>query len=238
MRRRNKYQLPSTKKVSSGSSFQQKKPLTMVIQSSNIYRSINALPLHKFIDCIINQNLAAIIITGLPTQEELSEAWALILQQYSDAIGDNEHRLYANRTKQLAIETINYNLVIGLVDVLRKEYNKELCIELNKLLSTSFKFDYTNKENYEKDLSRCFNRAKGFKISIDLLQFQVNELEKKFQNKGGSKPTVEYYQSTLITLSDHAKYPINDSITVFEFCERIKRFNNYCEQLKSNSKKK
>jgi hypothetical protein len=238
MPKKTRYQLPSTKKVLNGSSHQQKKPLGVAIQQSNIYRSINALPLHKFIDCIINQNLAAIIISGLPTQQELSIAWALILQQYSDAIGDNEHRLYANRTKQLAIETINYNLVIGLVDVLRKEYSKDLCNELNKILSTTFKFDYTNKENYEKDLSRCFNRAKGFKISIDLLQMQVNELEKKFQNKEGTKPTVEYYQSTLITLSDHAKYPINDNITVFEFCERIKRFNNYCEQLKSNSKKK
>lgn len=233
MRKKTKYQSPSIKRVLSGSSFQQQKPSKTAIQQSNLYRSINTLPLHKFIDCIINHNLAALIISGLPTQQELANSWTLILQQYSDAIGDNEHRLYANRTKQLAIETINYNLVIGLVDVLRKEYSKELCVELNKLLSTSFKFDYTNKETYEKDLSRCFNRAKGFKISMDLLQTQVSELEKKIGAKNGEAPTEQYYQITLITLSDHAKYPIGDNITVFEFCERIKRFNIYCEQLKS-----
>lgn len=203
----------------------------MAIQPSNIFRSINVLPLHKFIDCIVNKNLAALTINGMPSPEELAFAWTNILQQYSDAIGDAEFRLYANKTKELALYTINYNLVNTLIDVLRKEYNKNLCNELNGLLKTTFKFNYQNKEEYEKELSRCYNRAKVFKINIDLLQKQVSELEKKFETKEGT-PSETYYQSTLITLSDHAKYPITDAITVFEFCERIKRFNHYCEQLK------
>lgn len=206
----------------------------MAIQPSNIFRSINVLPLHKFIDCIVNKNLAALTINGMPSPEELAFAWTNILQQYSDAIGDAEFRLYANKTKELALYTINYNLVNTLIDVLKKEHSKKLCVELNAILKTTFKFNYDNKEEYAKELSRCYNRAKVFKINIDLLQKQVSELEKKFETKD-APPAATYYQSTLITLSDHAKYPITDSITVFEFCERIKRFNNYCEHLKSKA---
>jgi hypothetical protein len=39
----------------------------------------------------------------------------------------------------------------------------------------------------------------------------------------------------LITISDHAKYEITDDITVFQFCERIRRYNSLIEKLQKQS---
>lgn len=184
---------------------------------------------------MVDKNLSALIISGFPNEVELAAAWSSIVSQYTDAIGTNEHRLYTNLTKEIAVNTLTYNLITRTVDVLRKQHHKKLCNELNRILSTTFKFDPLDVERYNKELDRCINRSKSLKISTDLLQIKIAELEKKFTGKT-DKPTFQYYQKTLITLSDYAKYPIQDSITVFEFCERIKRLNDYYEQIKNKTK--
>lgn len=237
MRKKIKQQSQYTKKDFSGTTLKQSQPLPITTQLPNIYRSINNLPLHKFIDCIVNHNLSTLIISGFPSEFELTESWSSIVQQYTDAMGNQEHRLYTNLTKEIAVNTIVYNLINRSVSILRKQYHQQLCKELNKLLSTSFKFDFQDQERYNKELDRCINRSKSLKINIDLLQIKVAELEKKFNGKSQT-PTIEYYQTTLITLSDYAKYQISDSITVFEFCERIKRLNNYYDQMKQQNKKR
>lgn len=237
MRKKKKQQSQSTKKDFNGSTLKQQQPLPITTQLPNLYRSINNLPLHRFIDCMVNHNLSSLIISGFPNEIELSTSWSIIVQQYTDAMGNQEHRLYTNLTKEIAVNTITYNLINRTVEILRKQYHKELATELNKLLLTTFKFDFQDQERYNKELDRCVNRSKSLKISIDLLQIKIAELEKKFTGKT-QLPTIEYYQSTLITLSDYAKYQITDSITVFEFCERIKRLNSFLEQSHSKNKKR
>jgi hypothetical protein len=184
---------------------------------------------------MVNNNLSSLIIAGFPTTEQLHNAWASIVQQYTDAVGNNEYNLYTNLCKEISIKRLTYNAINNAVDILRKQYHSQIANELNKALGTTFKFKFSDEERYSKELDRCINRAKSLKISIDLLQIKIEGLETKF-SKVNTKPTYEYYQSALITLSDYTKYQISDSITVFEFCERLKRFNNYYEQMKKVKK--
>lgn len=208
------------------------KQLETITQSFRCYQDISHLPLSLFIEITINNDLRFLTIEGQPTELQLAQAWQNILAQYSDAIGDQEFKLYTNLLKEVTILSVNLQLIHHLVDTLWKIYDERLAKELNQLLGTSFKFNPHDNESYQNELARCINRSKSLKIKLTLKMTQFEALEKK-QVKN-TKPTYEYYDSILITLSDHAKYQLYaDDMTVFQYCERINRLNKYLENLQN-----
>jgi len=181
---------------------------------------------------MVDDNIYALVITGHPSIEQLQLAWAQINQEYADVMGDNEHRMFVSVYRDVKVLETTLKLIHWLIDQLREVYYIEFASRLNALLNTRFKFDHTKPEQYFNELTRCINRSKGFKIDLDLklAQFEVMQKSRKEQGEG-KKPSREYYQAILITLSDHVKYPVSDSITVYEFCDRVRRFSDYCKQV-------
>lgn len=202
------------------------------IPSSEWYRSIFHLPLGRFIDVAVDNNLSSLIIQGFPSQIELQLAWEDIKVEYSDALGDSENRLFLSLNKEVAILSLTLKQIEILIELLSEIYYPQFADELNKLLRINYQFNPDNVEDYRKKLKSCYNRSRSIKIEIDLKTMRLRALEEKH---GSSKApyTRKYFQSVLITISDHAKYQIQDSITVSEYCERLRRFNDYCEQMKS-----
>jgi hypothetical protein len=195
--------------------------------SSVFYRHIIDLPLNRFIQVAINSDFSALVISGEPTEEELSHAWGTIMQEYSEAIGDQETRLQFNLFTEINKLQLKIDQVALIVSILRKYYVPAFAKELNKLLITNLVFDINNREDYDRKLQQAINKSKGFKIALDLKLDQYAAMQgKEVKSEAVSK---EYFYSVLITLSNQAKYQIPDTITVFEFCERIKRFNKEME---------
>jgi hypothetical protein len=192
------------------------------------------LPLCKFIEIAVDQNLSALIISGFPSQIELQLAWAEIQQQYADVMGDAEHGMYKRLFADINLLAIKVQEVNSIVSILRGWYYAPLAERLNDLLNVSYEFNPYDNDAYQKLLTLCYNRGKAFKIDFDLKMIYFKSIQAK--NSGNETTyTREYFQSVLITLSDHSKFPIQDSITVFEYCTRIKRFNDYCEQMKKRA---
>ncbi len=221
-----------TKKGTNTDSAARKKLSTDPMPSNSLYRSIVELPLKLFISCLVTGDLTYLIKSGSPTNKEIDEAWDVITEEYATATGNHEHRLYISLMKELALLKCDYKLILTLIQVLREVYDKRLASELNKLLTVNFKFDISNPVQYNHELDRCIKRSKDILLNIELKESQFKAIQEKFTTKQ-SKPTKEYFHSILITLSDHAKYSITDRITVYEFCERLKRFTQYVESLKS-----
>jgi hypothetical protein len=199
------------------------------LPSAKWYQHITELPLSRFIDCTVDDNLYALVISGHPSQEQLQLTWAEMQQEYADVMGDNEHKMYVILYRDIKVLEITLQLIHWLVAQMKEVYYAEFANRLNRLLNTTFKFDHTQPEKYFNELNRCINRSKAYKIDLDLKLQQFEAFKKNKET--GSKPTREYYQSILITLSDHAKYPVQDNITVYEFSERIRRFSKYCQQV-------
>lgn len=201
-------------------------------QSSKWYQNISDLPLTRFIDVMVDGNLYALVITGKPTELELHKAWAEIQLQYADAMKDNEFRLLNSLMKEVHRLSITLDQIHMAIDQLKQRYVEKFAKLLNGWLGSSFKFDTRFPEDYEKDLQRAYNRSKGIKIELTLKRSRYEALQKKFSSRD-KKPTREYFMALLITLSDHVKYRIPDSITVFEYCERIRRLNQYFETMQT-----
>ena len=200
-----------------------------------MYQSIHKLPLHKFIDCIVDNNLHSLVISGKPAEQQLQDTWNGILSEYSEAIGNHEYKLYIGLYKEITILKLTYDQINNAVSLLQVTYSEYLCKQLNKLLKTDFRLNWKDQASYQEQLLKCIRRSKAIKIQLDLKIMQFEAIQKKHESKGEPRGR-EYFVSVLISLSDHAKYPIHDTITVGEYCERLKRFNAYLETLKSSKR--
>ena len=196
-----------------------------------IHEKICDLPLTKFIDCIVDGNLSSLTISGYPTEEQLVTAWGNILAEYSELIGTDEYRMYVQLYKEVNIIKITLSqitIAINIIRVIRDDY---FVAEINKLLGTTCKFNWSDQGSYQAECNKCVNRSAALKIKLDLKNLQFEAIEKK--NTGtGEKLERQYFTSILITLSDHVKYRIEDTIKMSEYCDRLKRFSDYCEQIK------
>lgn len=226
-----------TKKVLCTSSSTPSMPMSKGTQSSKWYQGIATLPLSRYIDVAVDGNYSALIISGFPSQLELQLAWSKIQQEDADAAGDHEHKLYISLFTDINAIKIKLIEVRELVKNMVNVYHHSFADRLNNLLLTNFKFNPEKPEEYFKLLQGCLNRAKGWQLDLELKEIHFKAIQEKNETKG-VKLTREYFQSILITISDHAKYPlISDNITVFEFRERIKRYNHHCEQLEKQARK-
>lgn len=237
MHKKNKHRWLSTKKVENTGSATPLPPIKTDTPLPAWFRTIATCPLTKFIDVSVDGNLAALTISGMPAQSDLLLAWSEIKQQYADAMGDGESIIYLCLYRDLVILSNKIQSVKLIIESLRRFYYEPLAAELNDMLNTNFQFNPYDNEAYQKLLDRCSNIAKAFKIDFDLNMIHFKAIQAKQETKGGANYTREYFQSVLITLSDYAKFPVQDSITVFEFCTRIKRYNSYCEQLEKANRK-
>jgi hypothetical protein len=172
----------------------------------------------------------SLVITGQPKMEELLEAWDKIKLQYTDLIKDHEYRYYISHFNELSRIEITYNQIINAIEELKKYYAKPIADCVNRWLKSSFQFNVNLPDDYDNDLKRAKRRTGGLKIEMDLKRMTLEGLQKRFgERKGMSR---ESFQSVLIALSDHVKYPITENITVYEYCVRVQRLNQYIETIK------
>jgi hypothetical protein len=209
-------------------------PLPEVIKSKQsclIYSDISKLPLSRFIDCSVDGDISALIIEGEPSQDELQAAWAQILEQYSEAVGDNEQKAMLSLFKEINRLQVNIDQVYLLVGAMKSYYVKLFAKELNKILNTSLSFDPQNQEAYENALKRCLSRCKAWELQKELKMSQYLALQKKFDGLA-SKQSREYYSDILIALSNSAGYEISEEISVYKFCKRLKQLKKSMEAKK------
>jgi hypothetical protein len=218
-----------TRKQANGSTATRSMPIETDTPLCKWYQNITDLPLSKYIECVVDNNLSALIISGYPTKEQLQSAWLEIAEQYAEAMGDAERKMYLKLYKELILLNIEYQQVINLIEVLTIVQYEPFEKKLNELLFTNFAF--TDKR--EKEIETCYRFSKQILVKIEYKNGQLEGM-KQHKDETEGRPNREYFQSILITLSDHAKYPVMETISTFEFCERVKRFTQFVEKQKSD----
>lgn len=227
MQQKKTFQSRFTRKTESGNNLTHSKPIPAAIPSSKCFRSITELPLSKFIEVAVDENYAALIVSGMPDIGVLQDAWYEIYQQYLDAMGDSEQLMILKLYREITRLVIEQDQIQMLIDFLSIYNYKAYNDRLNALLQTKFQF----KEKKKDDLQRAARIARQMTLKLDIKQSQLVRIQEKMP-KEGVKISREYFQSILITLSDFSKYPIHDNISTYEFCERVKRFTSFVQAQK------
>lgn len=227
MRKKRKYPWQFIRKPANGNTAMRSMLSQQGSPSARWYRSISELPLNKFIECLVDGNLSSLIIWGFPAAEDLENAWIDLREQYSDTMGDAEHKLAITLFKEITILSIELQQIKSLIEILSFVRYKPLEDQLNQLVFTNFSFT----DHREKELQTCLRLSKSLLIKLEMKTNQYHALKEKNIGPVG-KPTREYFQSLLITLSDYSRYLVPDTITTFDFCERIKRLTDFIQKQK------
>ncbi len=210
------------------------------------YDSIVDLPLNKFIECLVDKNLYALVITGEPEKEQLQKAWDGILMDYNDQMQDGQEKLHFNTLKEYELIKIDLQKIGMCIQILTAEImfpevvvpEKRYANDLNLLTDSNFPFDHNDPEQFKKDLKRTENRSKYLLVKIGVKKANLDAINSK-ANTISAKPTKEYFISILNTLSSTiAKFQLTDSISTYSFCDWVRKYNDYNKFLESQNKQK
>jgi hypothetical protein len=228
------------------------RPPALELYRGSVYRSINELPLDRFIACLCgpvssldpgdeqpeeNLDLSPLIKPGqegvqIPP-DALIEAWGDIFLEYMDASRDDKarHKIQlASRIAQLdaQLQIIETSLVI--LQTLRVQ---ELVEILQRKGNEDLLYPAEDLDQYFEDLNMTRHRTAEKKIDYKLLKIELEELEaSETREEVGQRAERIHFTNVLARIATfkHVAVIRQSEITVAEF---LAMFNEYLEYIQS-----
>ncbi len=189
------------------------------------HNSLHKLPLSIFLDCYCDGNLQALIIEGEVDDYVLTDTWMNLQEEYVNALGNSEQRLFLKLLKEVNVLVATLNQIKILLPTLRLYYAVQLAKKLNKLLLIETNYMPTDWVAYNKQLDAAENKIAGVEMQMELKQHALEELTKKMNKVQGEKPTRSYFARLMNAMEEHFQIQVNEDITMTRFCDRIKRMS-------------
>lgn len=184
----------------------------------------------SFLDALCDDNLNSLIIEGKATQDQLTQAWLLILAEYYELRGDG---IDGNEQWSLSRDIQKLNNHLHILDIcvqfLLERYSASVADSLRKL-GYSFRPTSFEPVDYIEMLNAVVQKSK---LKYMQLQQMIKQLEKLMEEAGNEKPKRESFEQAVIYFEEMqgATYNI-DELTVSKYIMLEKKYNQKVEQLK------
>lgn len=199
----------------------QRKPQGKTASSppTELYLRCDQLPLNIFIDCLIDEDLSGLIISGNPSKERLARTWEQIYIEYID-INQSAESLYSLRLQSeialLSDEIQRVEEILYLISPVMLPFCLGAESELVEVLrSYGYRqtIDFTTE--YSKVLVSIRNRLNPKKLRLDS---RINELTEYIKSKASGKLTRSVFDTNLVRMSRFQGYAVRaKEITVAEY---------------------
>lgn len=206
--------------------------------------SIHKLPLEIFIDCLVDEDYARLIVEGEPTAEEIKEAWNNLLFEYNDAIGGDGQSNFVGFTKQYHHAKLKHDKAVAYIELLNYYYTNEKVIvpkwvnDLNRIVDLRTQFTNENASEFPAYLKKCFSRNKSNLVKMELVKIQLEQLQSVQATKKEVKPDRGYFTRVMINLKNYCNREIPTSISTYEFCVLVNNYTEYVKKMESQKAKK
>lgn len=186
------------------------------------YRDCSKLPLDCFIDCLVDGDLTALIISGNPTEKELSDAWEHIFLEYCELTSSVSHNASFGLLKEINDLKAKIIIVNNTVEYLSIRWDADLVNILNQLsLNCTLK---SEDEQYQKKLRGVLARSKQWYTRLETAKKELEESHKS------NKIERSYFDEMLNAMSTMNKYQVDSrTLTVSRFCKALARMAKQAE---------
>jgi hypothetical protein len=202
--------------------------------SRKLVQTLQEIDVYNFMRCYCYGELNRIIVSGEFNELELLEQWEEIQMLYFDEIGGQRFKSNFNIYKELLLLKLDYECIILIQELLKNYYCKPFTSELNELCGTSYEFSPEPLDIYLQEIENaCEPQLRYLRTEIKLkeieIEHQKEEIDKDSTDKEGLYEK-SFYEN-LIEVGDFAKIRLDDKISMFEYCHRIKKLNLYKDSL-------
>lgn len=203
--------------------------------TSLVYDSIYVLTLDRFIDCLCDNRLEALLIGDKQVStDQLETAWQKIYEQYADSVQDTEQKHISKLSREINTLGTKLNSVNLIVERLSVNYDPDILAELKRILNVPGSFDPNNREQYRRDLQLTISLSKQLFVRM---KEKEAELHRLMPTRQAGKTDRGHFDTLLIQLSKHFKFQINrKQIVVSEFIAMMADMRSAFEHQLKNAK--
>lgn len=171
-----------------------------------------SLPLDRFIKCVVKGDLQALIISGNPTELQITQAWSNIYYAYIDLNNDNEIKYVIQLQKKISLLRNHVIEVEGCLLFLAEGYHKDL---VRILRENGYKYDI-DPDNTKPALEIIRNEFSLKKMSLESSQKEYDDYIEAHKNDDVSET---FFIKMLIRLAKYQGVAIikTRDISVYEF---------------------
>lgn len=196
--------------------------------SYHLYDNCSKLPLDRFIDCLIDNDLQQLIISGVPTDQDLQEVWDKIYVEYCQLSQDGSYNEVFEVMKEINDLRAKITIATDTIKYLSElNYDKDLVDILNVF---ALRCTITAEDAGDiliNKLNTVVARIKKWFPRLNQKERELDELRKK--NIGKIDRT--YFDDVLEVMSEVKGYQIESSkITVSRFCRSLIKMNEQAER--------
>lgn len=174
------------------------------------------LPLDKFIDALIDQDLEGLIISGKPSEEQIREAWGKIYLQYCE-LSDSGQTAVVEKIKQIQLMTARISVCSNIAAFFEISYDADLVVMLNNM---GIQVVLEPGDERTKAIKRINAFTKRWITEKEVAQKELDGL----QVEQGDKIGREYFEDWLDALSQLRKYSVQArDMSVMQFIRAIKK---------------
>ena len=150
-------------------------------QPVQLHTSCSTLYLKPFIQAYCNKDFTGLIISGVPTAEQIAEAWEEILFEYSTLIKNDNTDYFFTVTKQISLLQWHINFVNHATFVLHYRHEPEIIEGLRKL-GYSIKSAFGTEEYHDR-LNMIVSLCKTRYHDLEDLQIEYDRMQNTASKK-------------------------------------------------------
>lgn len=175
----------------------------------------------KFKQAYCLGDLSVLIISGIPTHDELVNAWEELLSEYANQIRNEDSSHIIDLSKEIGLLQHHIIYVEEAVKYLRIRYDQDMVDEMI-LIGYEFLQQTEDIVDWNKQLNRCISLCKTKIFDLEELQEQYKRINKTTE---GKKLTDDDFNKNVMMVSKYQGYRIDQDTTMMD--EYISIFNNF-----------
>ncbi len=195
--------------------------------SYHLYNDCSKLPLDKFIDCLIDNDLQQLIISGTATESKLQEIWDQIYIQYLQLSQDGSYNETLELFKEIDQLKSKITIVNNTIRYLQIKFDQDLVDIINGFALRCNIIESDRDETLINKLNLVVARMKKWFPRLSQKEKELEEL----RNKNTVKIDRSYFDDALEAMSQQKGFVIEASkITVSRFCRSLVKMNEQVQK--------
>lgn len=205
-----------------------------------LYLTLDELPLDKFIVCVCDEDLTALVKDkkDIPnvTPEELITTWNDLFLDYVDLSKEAQTRYRITLKRDIALFTSRVQRIESALVILGTPlFIKRLADIVQEIKGfEDITLDPTDMDKYFSDLQLIRDRSREMKIDADLKKIELEELIKSEAMEEQKRADKLSFLNILARIATYRKVAVirTSELTVAEFCAAFNEYLDYIEAVK------